>query len=252
MPAVTPRQFALFDEADLLPKPEPPLQPPAWVGFPEGPDRSDHEPQGWTGPCLYASPARGLAARHAEFELWRELYGNGGCAVDSHAWEPRHFHYVGGLEGAQLDRHEPIPLSCSLRRHGPERDLPLPPCGHGTDEWLRYRCACLARGCDWEGPERGDENAAVEDGMDHSWPGWRDLPVVPRVPHVDGSGASKAAQKSRASWAAKVNAVYPAGWLESGGPIRTLREKYGTRHVEAATPWGGYDLAVITEAEAAA
>ena len=43
-----------------------------------------------------------------------------------------------------------------------------------------------------------------------------------------------------------MNAVYPPGWLEAGGPIRTVRDSPRSgRHVPARTPYGGYDLAVI-------
>jgi hypothetical protein len=251
--APAPDQFALFTEADLLPKPTRPARPAQWAAFPDGPDRSGHEPDGWTGPCLYASPARGLAARLAEWELWQELYGAFGCACDSHAWRPA-MRMCSATGELQLSRHEPFLLDCDLRRVGKDKDLPLPPCGHDRPAGapgcgLLYRSACRMAGCDWEGPERGRGNAAVEDGMDHSWPGWRGLTTVPRVPGTGGSGTSSAAVRAITSWAAKVNAVYPAGWLESGGPIRTLRRPMETRHVESATPYGGYDLAVIAPGE---
>jgi hypothetical protein len=251
-----PAQFALFALADLEPEPEPPEWPEQWAGFPQGPDRGTG-PDEWTGPCLYDSPARGLAARYAEFKLWAELFGHFGCGVDSHAWQPRSTY--GTLESYQLDRHEPVPLHCELRRHG-EVNKDLPPCGHADpyEMFHRHRGACLMRGCDWEGPERGGENAAVEDGMDHAWPGWRDLPPVRRLP--DGAkpfDAAKtprqsAAHKAFARWVAEVNDVYPEFWLENGGPVRTLRAGPGTRHVEHSTPFGGYDLSITAEEAAAA
>jgi hypothetical protein len=57
------------------------------------------------------------------------------------------------------------------------------------DNHLAYRGACL--GCGWvaEGVHllrEGGENAGAEDANDHAWPGWRDLPVVPRPPANDG------------------------------------------------------------------
>lgn len=231
-------QGCLFTEEDLKPRPPAPVVPPQWAGFPQGPARD--RPDGcWTGPCLYASPARGRAARLAEYELWRQLFGTCGCACDSHAWRPAlHLRCEG-----PMDRHEPFLLDCDLRRFRTSGPLatPVPPCGHDAD-WLAYRSACLMDGCDWEGPERAGENPAVEDGMDHAWPGWRDLPVVPRVP--DRNPTSKQARKTLDNWAVKVNAVYPEFWLENGGPIRTLRRPFETRHVEGGTPWGGYDLGV--------
>ena len=50
---------------------------------------------------------------------------------------------------------------------------------------------------------------------DHAWPGWRDLPLVRRRPEV-GAGAEH--QKAITRWVEHVNAIYPSGWLESGGP----------------------------------
>jgi hypothetical protein len=240
-------KLTLFDLADLAPKPPRPARPPQWVTFPDGPDRSDHEPDGWTGPCLYSSPARGLAARLGEWELWVELYGHFGCGVDSHAWQPTM--NVRDSDDPYLDRHDVFLLDCDLRRFGLDQSLPLPPCGHGGPEdcgvlgALLYRSVCRKKGCDWEGSEHGRQNPAVEDGMDHAWPGWRHLPPVPRLPD-NWFGPSKAAAKSRAGWEAKVNEVYPDGWLESGGPIRTVRRSMETRHAEHTTPYGGYDLAL--------
>lgn len=228
--------------------------PASWAALPDGPALRDLP----IGKCLYDSPARGFAARVAEFALWSGAYGNCGCSARSHAWQPSSVHfsmYRGGqaVTDFQLDRHECVPLDCDLRRHRYQNGTwePVPPCGHDAgaetgDGWrgLLYRGACRKAGCDWEGPVRDRENPAVEDGMDHAWPGWRHLPPVPKVPDQVGSGTSKAAMKSVEAWTAKVIAVYPDGWLEAGGPIRTVREPMGTRHVAGRTPYGGYDLAL--------
>ncbi len=186
-------------------------------------------------PCIYRSAARGLAARSAEFAAWEAGHGAFGSYSRSHAW---HAMVSSALDGF-LDRCETAILMADLR---PPRDKPVPACG--CDGPLMYRAACRRLGCDWEGPGRAAENPAAEDGCDHAWPGWRDLPVVPAVPQA-GSGLSAGDREAIARWAAKVNAVYPAGWLEGGGPVRTLRTGHGTRHLPARTPWGGYDLAVL-------
>jgi hypothetical protein len=73
----------------------------------------------------------------------------------------------------------------------------------------------------------------------HAWPGWRDLPCVPRRPEP---GTSAKQKTGMTRWAEAINNVYPDGWLESGGPIRTVRGRYGTRHVPNHTGFGGYDL----------
>jgi hypothetical protein len=117
-------------------------------------------------------------------------------------------------------------------------DMPDCTCCTEIDDYL-YRGAC--RGCDWEGDPRLEmgENPAAEDAMDHAWPGWRDVPIVPRCP------GDRTAQ---ARWQERVVPQYPAGWLEAGGPIRTLRDgPASSRHHAdvASTPWGGYDMGVV-------
>jgi hypothetical protein len=97
-----------------------------------------------------------------------------------------------------------------------------------------YRGAC--RHCEWEGDPRRSENSAAEDALGHSWPGWRDLPLVGHIPEE---------RKARARWIETVNRAYPAGWLEGGRPIRALRTPPGTRHAASATPFGGYDVGVV-------
>jgi hypothetical protein len=106
------------------------------------------------------------------------------------------------------------------------------------------RGICL--GCGWSGPirdnERGGSHLAVEDAHDHAFPGWRELPVVPKRPEW---GEGQAARKAMARWVEHMHEVYPADWLERGGPIRTDRGpigSLGTRHVPNATGFGGYDL----------
>ena len=116
------------------------------------------------------------------------------------------------------------------------------------DHWprrphLEYRGACL--GCGWISPrthllQAGGENAAVEDAHDHTHPGWRDLPVVAALPSIDSpTGQGRMTGRWRATW----EPLLPAGWLDSGGPIRTKRSPLATRHVPGRAPGGGYDLA---------
>jgi len=196
-------------------------------------------------PCLYRTgKARGLAARLAEFDAWKDEYGNWGSLRRSHAWTghslPPGVVLHRTYEDMLLDRCEPAILAADLSRRDSD---PVPPCG--CDGPMLYRAACRGRGCTWEGPERERENPAAEDGLDHAWPGWRDLPAVPGIPDVS-SGTSARDRKTLAAWAEKVNAVYPDGWLGAGGPIRTVRDSpRGGRHVPARTPYGGYDLAIV-------
>jgi N12 class adenine-specific DNA methylase/superfamily I DNA/RNA helicase len=101
---------------------------------------------------------------------------------------------------------------------------------------LRYRGAC--RGCDWEGEIRPRENPATEDAHDHAFPGWRDLPAVEQIPRTP---------KARERWMREVTSMYPPGWLERGGPVRTLRKPGLTRHHPMNTAGlTGYDIAAQT------
>ena len=105
-----------------------------------------------------------------------------------------------------------------------------------------YRGACL--GCGWAGDAHADdENAAVDDAHDHSWPGWRELPIVPRRPDDT---------KSQTKWRSQLSALYRAGgldvdhWLAPGAPFRTARTRGGTR--SHCVHGGGYDICgTITE-----
>jgi hypothetical protein len=181
--------------------------------------------------CLYASPARGLTARAAEFEEWRAQHGSFGSYPRSHAWHP----YGWGAQTTPADRCQAAILTADLRgSDGIEAS-----CDCTKAESLLYRGACCC--CNWEGPERCRENPAAEDGLDHAWPGWRDLPVVPRMPDSNGPRDKYA----RDQWTASVISLYPDGWLEAGAPIRTLRKgPYGLRHIPGVTPFGGHDVGV--------
>jgi hypothetical protein len=181
------------------------------------------EPEGGA-TCLYGSTARGLPARTAEVEAWRARYGNLNPNRRSHAWR---VHIT--CPDQPTGRCQPTVLTADLRCDC------LDQCSCVGD--LLYRGAC--RGCDWEGEPRDAENPAAEDACDHAWPGWRDLPVVSPVPQD---------HKRHAAWAERVAPRYPAHWLADGGPIRTKRSGFGTRHVPNRTPFGGYDLAVVAPA----
>ena len=175
---------------------------------------------------LYGSPARGLAARAAEFAAWRAAHGSLGSYGRSHAWT-----VCLTCPDTPTDRCQPTVLFADLRCN----------CGRYRDS---YRCTCVGdlmyrgacRQCDWEGDPRDRENAAAEDACDHAWAGWAELPVVPAVPQE---------RKKRAAWVEQVSELYPVGWLEDGGPIRTARSRSGSRHVAGRTPFGGYDLAAV-------
>ena len=180
-------------------------------------------------PTLFDTGQRGYFARLVAAEQWAEEHGHFDCIRRSHAWRD---HFGEARSGRQQPTPtcRPTSLSADLR------------CDHYDDGCLCvgtlvYRGACLC--CQWEGPVREGENQAAEDAHDHAWPRWRELPIVAQVPE---SGTNAKQREAMARWINRVNDRYPHGWLESGGPIRTRRRGYGTRHVPNRTPFGGYDL----------
>jgi hypothetical protein len=181
-------------------------------------------------PCLYRTgSARGLAGRLAEFDAWVAEHGSFDCLRRSHGW---HAWYCATAPAA---RCLPAVLAC-VQGRDPRADPGRCDCD-GTPAW---RGAC--RGCDWEGPERPGEDLAAEDAHDHAWPGWRSLPVVPRPPAVQDR-ATAAGRAAITRWAAAASAVYPAGWLEAGGPVRTMRDSPRERRpVPDRTPADGWDM----------
>lgn len=108
-----------------------------------------------------------------------------------------------------------------------------------------FRGRCL--GCGHRTCIVDSEQDAVERIHDHTHEGWRDIrPVRPWPRGTDST--PKRTEKLRADWLAEHADVFPDGWFENGGPIRTLRgpgtDRTGTRSVPGYAPHGGYDIAV--------
>jgi hypothetical protein len=179
-------------------------------------------------PGLFDLDQVGYLARIALADEWKQTYGDAASIRSAHAWQPCVTHMF--TEHPTTPKCRPTIMVADLR------------CDHDSNGCncvgdLLYRGACY--GCTWEGEARTRENDAVEDAHDHAWPGWRQLPTVPRRPDSGTSATQKAAN---ATWSDHVNRLYPDGWLEAGGPIRTARAASGTRHVPDRTGFGGYDL----------
>lgn len=117
-------------------------------------------------------------------------------------------------------------------------DVPMEPT-ESRPFHLRYRSRC--RGCGHVGPARAVENEAAEDACDHAYPGWRTMPVLEHRPYDN--------RKKEARWEEAARAVYPSGWFEQQGPVRTYRHNGGMRHVPGRGPNHGYDMAVAAPAQ---
>ena len=83
-----------------------------------------------------------------------------------------------------------------------------------------------------------EARAAARRSID-AFPGWRDLPILPNK--LRGGMGTRTMTPQLQEW---FDANYPAEFRVDGAPIRTLRGRYGTRHVPNYSPFGGYDLSV--------
>ncbi len=187
-------------------------------------------------PSMFDTGTAGYGARLDAIDAWIGEYGSFRSFIGAHGWYPNMCpppvtNTNGGCQ--------PVTLAAELR------------CGHRDETCfcvgeLLFRAACVT--CDFEGDTRVNENAAGEDAHDHAWPGWRNLPIVPHQP-TPNSGSARESGSGRtafSAWLTRVNATYPQGWLARGGPIRTHRKPGATRHIPAATVFGGWDLATTT------
>lgn len=177
-------------------------------------------------PKIFVGTGTGFRYRRWEYEQWCREHGEFNSLTESHGW-----HAWFGVVDAEPEYCQAVVMDAELRCDCDDHYASR--CQNLGD--LVYRGAC--RLCDWEAAHFwDDENLAAEDALDHAWPGWRDLRVVLPIPDD---------AKKRAVWVAQVNEIYPPGWLEQGGPIITMREYMGHRHVPGRTPFGGYDVGRI-------
>ncbi|MBT2390719.1 hypothetical protein J7E87_15110 [Streptomyces sp. ISL-1] len=101
---------------------------------------------------------------------------------------------------------------------------------HPEETWTYlHRGTCL--GCTWEGLDRRRTDEAVEDAHDHTHPKWRTLPPLP--------------ERRGRHWLTHAKHLYPEGWFDNGGPVRTIRTGIEKQHRPGGAPGGGYDLAVV-------
>lgn len=161
------------------------------------------------------------------FDDWCEQYGRFASIRQSHAWRP------------EITADTSTTDTCQAAILDADLDCPHYDPGCECVGGRLHRGAC--RGCDWHGPHRADDDAALADALDHTHPGWRTLPVVDEAPFSDGSPSSRARS---ARWTEAVTEAY--GLQGPGCPVITDREYPGTRSVPGRSPWGGYDVAAST------
>ncbi|OZD60789.1 hypothetical protein CH263_20060 [Rhodococcus sp. 06-1059B-a] len=169
-------------------------------------------------PILFASTARGIEARTAEFDAWTKRWGHFRSICDSHAWTVQMT-----SPSACTDTCQPTVLTADLRCICFRR-RDVAPCQCVGQ--LVYRGACT--GCLWESGDVGSENAA----LDHAHPGW--------LEDLDNAVAPAAYDKT-AAWENKTRRKIgdrPPVW-----PVITTRTAPGLRSVPGRSPWGGYDIA---------
>jgi hypothetical protein len=98
---------------------------------------------------------------------------------------------------------------------------------------LLYRGACIALRLGRRRPRRGEHRGRI-----------RGRPRLARLARPADRSPSALEPEDPPRWIAAVTAAFPAGWLKSGGPVRTARQQNATRHVPNRTGFGGYDLCV--------
>jgi hypothetical protein len=109
-----------------------------------------------------------------------------------------------------------------------------------------YQANCAS--CRWHRIHPG-ENEAVKEWHDHALPGWRDLQLVLSALIKPGWDMERESREKVMAW---VEEHYPAAFLEHGSPVRTVRPRYGGRHVPNRSPQGGYDLGTSNDHPAGA
>lgn len=200
-----------------------------------------------------AGPGRGLVARHryawVAGVMYRAEFGPGRVSSGPIAeFAPHPVFEIGICQpGARWargdDEREVLTRSprCSLTLM--DRDVRVPPTWksapgdqrpfHGPGDPMSLP-VCL--GCDWEGSETNDEDAAIVEGLDHCWPDWHEVPPLERP-----SRGRRNVNLDTAWWRQHVEACerLVPGWEANGYPLLTVRSPLGTRshHSETLGRW---------------
>ena len=148
------------------------------------------------------------------------------------------------VEQEEIDEPEPTTSahrtgSISLSWHAPMA-IPVDQNPYGRNSV--YAASC--EDCEYLGPWHGREEGAFEDEFDHAFPGWRELlPVVAAMEYSETQN-----KKAYAQWKQTIVDLYPAGWIETGGPVLVARNPGGTRWHDDWILGGNYNVCGVERA----
>jgi N12 class adenine-specific DNA methylase len=148
---------------------------------------------------------------------------------------------VARAEAAEPERTASAHRTGSLRRswHTP---MSMPVDKNPYDRNSVYAASC--KDCEYLGPWHGREEGALEDGFDHAFPGWRELlPVVAAMEYEETQN-----KKAYAQWREAIVGLYPAGWVEAGGPVLVARNRGATRWHDDWFLGGNYSVCGVERA----
>ena len=159
------------------------------------------------------------------------------------AWHRHHMWHMAPAMGwcGGIGEHALCVMSADLRCYGHRE----------KGSWERIPCSCVGElmyqaicdTCRWR--EFGTEKHVVEAWHDHAMPGWRDLPLFPA--ELRGPMGSSKMTPAREAW---FDEHYPEAFRVQGAPILTARDRIGSRNVPRYSPFGGFDIGIITAQEA--
>jgi hypothetical protein len=146
----------------------------------------------------------------------------------------------------QAETTEPKPTATAHRTSRlrqswhPPMSVPVDKDPYDTRAVYAVRC----EDCEYVGPWHGREEGALEDEFDHAFPGWREL--VPVVAAMDYKETQN--KKAYSEWKDTIVELYPAGWVEAGGPVLVARNRGSTRWHDDWFLGGNYNVCGVERA----
>jgi len=163
---------------------------------------------------------------------------------EQHSDSPVHNTAAMPAQVTQISKPEPTAQThrTSFLSHNWHPPMSEPADQDPYDAHTVYGAFC--RDCDYIGPWHGHEQGALEDKFDHAFPGWRELlPVVASMEYAETQN-----KKAYAQWKDTIVELYPAGWVEAGGPVLVARNRGGTRWHADSYLGGNYSVCGVERA----